>query len=112
LKLASARRIMATDMETPPVRTLVFALIFLAAAPVAGRAGIDANLITPREANAYDLGCERGDLRGSKFPTQYYDEATHERIMYNISRCTGGFIMAPASTPGKAGMRTSSPAAR
>jgi hypothetical protein len=35
----------------------------------------------------------RGDLRATKFPINYYDPSTHERVMYNISQCTGGFIM-------------------
>ena len=54
--------------------------------------GVNANLATAKEANSIDLGCLNGAQQATKFPTTQYDAATHERIMYNISRCTGGFI--------------------
>jgi|SRR5580658_7903744 hypothetical protein len=73
----------------------VAALTALIAAPLASIAapGVNANLATAYEANNIDLGCLRGDLRATRYPTNFYDPSTHERIMYNISQCTGGFIM-------------------
>jgi hypothetical protein len=39
-----------------------------------------------------DIGCIRGAQVGSRFPTNLYDARTNERILMNISRCTGGYI--------------------
>ena len=77
------------------MRQFVIVLWALAMAPTASFAepGVNANLATPQEANHIDLGCLTGDLRATKYPTTHYDSATHERIMYNISACTGGFIL-------------------
>jgi hypothetical protein len=77
------------------MRKLVFLAFWLAVAPLAVNAApsVNANLATPQEANALDRGCLGGNIGSSRFPTQTYDPVTRERIMYNISRCTGGFIM-------------------
>jgi hypothetical protein len=77
------------------MRKLALSLAAVAALPAIAIAapGVNANLATPQEANNIDLGCLRGDLRATKYPSSAYDAANHERIMYNISRCTGGFIM-------------------
>jgi len=77
------------------MRKLALLLAAVAALPAVaiGAPAVNANLATPQEANNIDLGCLRGDLRATKYPSTAYDQATHERIMYNISRCTGGFIM-------------------
>ena len=81
------------------MRKLILSLAAVIAAPavaVGGPGGaptVNANLATAQEANNIDLGCLRGDLRATKYPSTAYDAANHERIMYNISRCTGGFIM-------------------
>jgi hypothetical protein len=77
------------------MRKLLLLAFWFVGGPLAAGAAptVDANLASPKEANSIDLGCLRGDLRATKFPTQTYDQATHERVMYNISRCTGGFIM-------------------
>jgi len=40
----------------------------------------------------HDLGCMLGEMRGTKFDSVYYDNRTGDRILYNVSRCTGGFI--------------------
>ena len=40
----------------------------------------------------HDLGCMVGEMRGTKFDSVYYDARTGDRIQYNVSRCTGGFI--------------------
>ena len=48
----------------------------------------------PFTSNAgIDLGC-LGGLAGSRYPAQVYDRAHNERITYNVSRCTGGYIHA------------------
>jgi hypothetical protein len=39
-----------------------------------------------------DYGCLTGSMNASRYPTTVYDPATKERITYNLSRCTGGFI--------------------
>jgi hypothetical protein len=39
-----------------------------------------------------DLGCALGVSQGGLFPTRVFDAATRERITYNISACTGGYI--------------------
>ena len=77
------------------MRKLALVLSALALTPPASLAapGVNANLATPQEANGIDLGCLRGDLRATKYPTTRYDAVAHERIMYNISACTGGFIL-------------------
>ncbi|HEY1559889.1 MAG TPA: hypothetical protein VGF71_03260 [Caulobacteraceae bacterium] len=77
------------------MRRFALVLSALSWAPMASLAapGVNANLATPQEANHIDLGCLRGDLRATKYPSTHYDAATHERIMYNISACTGGFIL-------------------
>jgi len=41
-----------------------------------------------------DIGCIRGAQVGSRFPVNVYDAHTHERVLANISRCTGGYIKA------------------
>jgi hypothetical protein len=77
------------------MRKFALLLSALAWAPLASLAApiVNANLATAQEANHIDLGCLRGDLRATKYPTRYFDTAAHERIMYNISACTGGFIL-------------------
>ena len=70
---------------------LALAPMAASAAPAAPR--VDTNLTTPQAANNIDLGCLSGDLWATKYPTTHFDAATHERIMYNISGCTGGFIL-------------------
>ena len=48
----------------------------------------------PYTSNAgIDLGC-LGGIAGSRYPAQIYDPVNHERISYNVSRCTGGYIHA------------------
>jgi hypothetical protein len=76
------------------MRKLVLLAFWFVAGPLAAAAApsVNANLSTPKEANALDRGCVSGNIGSSRFPTQTFDEATHERIMYNISLCTGGFI--------------------
>ncbi|MBE7217395.1 MAG: hypothetical protein INR64_02895 [Caulobacteraceae bacterium] len=55
----------------------------------------------PYTSNAgVDLGC-LGALVGSRFPSQIYDRVHDERIMYNVSRCSGGYIHATNETTGK-----------
>jgi hypothetical protein len=39
-----------------------------------------------------DLGCSLGWIQAGKFPTTVYDSKTHERVSYNLSACTGGYI--------------------
>lgn len=51
----------------------------------------DVTLSPGRQINV-DLGCTNGYVEGSRWPTVVYDQKAHERITYNISRCTGGFI--------------------
>jgi hypothetical protein len=41
-----------------------------------------------------DRGCLYGSLVGSRFPKNYYDPRTHERVLANISGCSGGFVSA------------------
>jgi hypothetical protein len=41
-----------------------------------------------------DRGCLYGAQAGSRFPQNVYDPRTHERLLMNISHCTGGFITA------------------
>jgi hypothetical protein len=40
-----------------------------------------------------DLGCAVGVSQAGKFPKTVYDEAARERVKYNISACTGGYIL-------------------
>jgi hypothetical protein len=79
------------------MRKLAIAAVAAALAGVplvaAGAPAVDANLATAKEANSVDLGCLSGSLRATKFPTTRYDATAHERIMFNISRCTGGFVL-------------------
>ena len=41
-----------------------------------------------------DLGCYSGFPGSSRFPRTTFNSATHERIMSNLSGCSGGFIHA------------------
>ncbi|MHB8286146.1 MAG: hypothetical protein ACYDD1_15915 [Caulobacteraceae bacterium] len=41
-----------------------------------------------------DLGCYTGLRASSRFARITFNPATHERITYNVSRCSGGFINA------------------
>ncbi|MGC1300824.1 MAG: hypothetical protein WA840_00485 [Caulobacteraceae bacterium] len=41
-----------------------------------------------------DIGCIRGALVGSRFPKNVYDARTNERLLINISACTGGYVSA------------------
>ena len=77
------------------MRTFAIAttLAVLVGSPLAAAPGVNANLATARQANNIDLGCLKGDLRATKFPGGGYDEGGHERVIYNISRCTGGYII-------------------
>jgi hypothetical protein len=85
------------------MRLLAIAAMVAALSPLLAQAapGVNANLATAKEANSIDLGCLNGELRATKFPTTTYDAATHERVMYNISRCTGGFILGTNVDTGK-----------
>jgi len=65
------------------------------AAPV-----VNANLAEPRDYNI-DLGCSFGSLKGQKFPTTVYDLPNRERITYNVSKCTGGYILGVNTDTGK-----------
>jgi hypothetical protein len=47
-----------------------------------------------------DLGCLYGAQVGSRFPLNFYDARTHERVLMNLSRCTGGYIKAVNETTG------------
>ena len=47
-----------------------------------------------------DLGCMFGSLKGSRFPRKIYDPHTGERIMMNISACTGGYVLGTNLTTG------------
>jgi hypothetical protein len=49
----------------------------------------------------FDRGCVDGAINASKFPTTLYDPATRQRISYNFSRCTGGYIAAVNDDTGK-----------
>ena len=66
------------------------------AAPV-----VNANLAEPRDIANMDLGCLYGSLKGQKFPTTVYDLPNNERITYNISKCTGGYILGVNMDTGK-----------
>jgi hypothetical protein len=70
----------------------LLALSLLATAPHAATIGgfNVPNSIYPRP----DMGCLAGWLNASRFPTTVYDQATKERVTYNLSRCTGGYIAA------------------
>jgi hypothetical protein len=77
------------------MRKLLFLTLLVASGPLAVSAApsVNANLASAQDINNLDRGCLSGNIGSSRYPTRAYDEATHERIMYNISRCTGGFIM-------------------
>ena len=56
----------------------------------------------PYTSNAgIDIGCIGGGAQGSRFPAHAYDPARRETIIYNVSRCTGGFIRATEDSTGK-----------
>lgn len=48
--------------------------------------------LSPGQDIQVDLGCVRGYIEGSRWNHVVYDQKNHERISYNISKCTGGFI--------------------
>ena len=78
---------------------LAFALLIPTLAPAAPV--VNANLAEPKDIANIDLGCTYGSLKGQKFPTTVYDLPNKERITYNISRCTGGFILGVNTETGK-----------
>jgi hypothetical protein len=39
-----------------------------------------------------DQGCAFGSLVGDRFPRIFYDPKTNERVMANLSACTGGYV--------------------
>ena len=56
----------------------------------------------PYTSNAgIDIGCIGGGAQGSRFPAHAYDAARRETILYNVSRCTGGFIRATNDATGR-----------
>ena len=56
----------------------------------------------PYTSNAgIDIGCVGGGAQGSRFPAHAYDAARGETILYNVSRCTGGFIRATDELTGR-----------
>ena len=62
---------------------------------------MNANLAEPRDIANMDLGCLYGSLEGQKFPKTVYDQPNNERITYNISKCTGGYIRGVNTETGK-----------
>jgi hypothetical protein len=73
---------------------LALALAAIILIPAASHAGavVDTTLSNGRDIG-FDLGCMVGAQKATRFPTNSYNTVTHERISYNISRCTGGYIM-------------------
>jgi len=70
------------------------ALIALSSAGAANALDVKSNqmeALFPRFPHD-DLGCRLGEMRGTKFDSVYYDARTGDRVQYNVSRCTGGFI--------------------
>jgi hypothetical protein len=79
-------------MTRQAIRTpLVLALIVLAPPALFAAPTFNAELARPHDLTT-DLGCLRGSQRAHRFPNSGFDAAAHERIMYDISPCTGGFI--------------------
>jgi hypothetical protein len=74
---------MRIHLITLSLSVLAPALVFAAT--------FNAELAKPRDLTT-DLGCLRGSQRAHRFPSTTYDLAAHERIMFDISACTGGFI--------------------
>jgi hypothetical protein len=83
------------------MRKLIIGFAALASVPAIGFAApvVDATLQSGRVVNT-DLGCLTGQLRATRYPSSTYDKANHEQITYNISACTGGYIMGVNSDTG------------
>lgn len=77
-----------------------FAAFGLIPAIAAAAPRLDVTLSPGREVSV-DLGCSNGYIEKDRWPTVVYDQQTHERISYNISRCTGGYIRGVSDLNGK-----------
>jgi hypothetical protein len=56
----------------------------------------------PYTSNAgVDLGCIGVGLEGSRYPARIYDAQHNERVIYNVSRCSGGYVQATNEATGK-----------
>ena len=82
-----------------PAAIAVLALSYLSTSPPAVLNGDDhiPDSIFPD----FDRGCASGSPNASRFPTSRYDAATRQRITYNFSRCTGGYIIAMSDETAK-----------
>ena len=49
-----------------------------------------------------DIGCSGGGSQGSRFPGRAFDASRRETLLYNVSRCTGGFIRGTQDATGRA----------
>jgi len=77
------------------MKSLIFLLATIAVSPTVSAAapsGSENPLFNAFPPSRFDMGCALGWLVGSEFPTTRYDPVTNDRITYNLSRCTGGFI--------------------
>jgi len=81
---------------------LCAALAAIGLAPAIAHAGpaYDVTLSPHREVTV-DLGCLNGYVEKDRWPTVVYDSEYHERISYNISACTGGYIRGVSNLNGK-----------
>lgn len=73
------------------MRTIVIVLAALTLAPAAPAQVFNGELAKPRDVQT-DLGCLQGSQRAHRFPTTQYDPGAHERVTYDLSPCTGGYI--------------------
>jgi hypothetical protein len=54
--------------------------------------GASAYPATPGSGFRLDEGCLKGVEKGGEFPTRSYDPRTKERVIANISSCSGGWV--------------------
>lgn len=67
---------------------------------IPGRSAPSGTSLSYTSDGGVDLGC-LGGIAGSKFPSKIYDQVHNEWIVYNVSRCTGGYIHAMNQATGR-----------